>query len=219
MPTEVKLPNLGDGVDSGDILDVLVKEGDQVDKDQGIIEIETGKATLQVPSTFAGKVTKVHVASGQTVKPGAILLTLEGAAKETGAKVPAAPAAPAAKAAPAAAPPAAKASPKPAPAKPAAAKPAEPPPEPAPVATAAPAEPATEPTESGGEIAAGPAVRRFAREVGVDLTRVTGSGPGGRISREDVLAVVRQASQAAGANGAGKASQRDNWGPIHAEKM
>ncbi|MGI8979146.1 MAG: 2-oxo acid dehydrogenase subunit E2 [Pirellulaceae bacterium] len=222
MPTEVTLPNLGDGIDSGDILDVLVKAGDQVAKDQGIIEIETGKATLQVPSTFAGKVTKVHVAAGQTVKPGEVLLTLEAAAKEAVAKAPAAPAAPAAKAAPAAAPPAApaaKASPKPAPTKPADAKPAEPPPEPAPVATATPADPVAEPTESGGEIAAGPAVRRFAREVGVDLNRVTGSGPGGRISREDVLTVVRQSSQAAGANGAGKASQRDNWGPIHAEKM
>ncbi len=215
MPTEVTLPNLGDGIDSGDILDVLVKAGDQVAKDQGIIEIETGKATLQVPSTFAGKVTKVHVAAGQTVKPGAVLLTLEAAAKEAVAK---APAAPAAKAPPAATPPA-KAPPKPAASKPATPAPAAPPPEPAPVAVEAPAEPVPEPAENGGEIAAGPAVRRFAREVGVDLNRVTGSGPGGRISREDVLTVVRQSSQAAGANGAGKASQRDNWGPIHAEKM
>ncbi|MBC7852979.1 MAG: 2-oxo acid dehydrogenase subunit E2 [Pirellulaceae bacterium] len=215
MPTEVTLPNLGDGIDSGDILDVLVKAGDQVAKDQGIIEIETGKATLQVPSTFAGKVTKVHVAAGQTVKPGAVLLTLEAAAKEAVAK---APAAPAAKAPPAAAP-AAKAPPKPAPSKPATPAPAAPQPESAPVAVEAPAEPVPEPVDSGGEIAAGPAVRRFAREVGVDLNRVTGSGPGGRISREDVLTVVRQSSQAAGANGAGKASQRDNWGPIHAEKM
>src|SRR6185295_6876907 len=119
MPTEVTLPNLGDGVDSGDILDVLVKEGDQVSKDQGIIEIETGKATLQVPSTFAGKVTKVHVSTGQTIKPGAVLLTLEAAAKEAVAKgAPAAPkATQPAKAPPqAAAPPAApaKAPPKPA---------------------------------------------------------------------------------------------------------
>src|SRR6185436_17191002 len=111
MPTEVTLPNLGDGVDSGDILDVLVKEGDTVSKDQGIIEIETGKATLQVPSTFAGKVTKVHVATGQTIKPGAVLLTLEPAAKEAVAKgAPAAPKAHApAKAPQAAAPPAAPA--------------------------------------------------------------------------------------------------------------
>ena len=63
MPTEVKLPNLGDGVDSGDVLDVLVKEGDVIAKDQGILEIETGKATIQVPSNQAGKVVKVHVAN------------------------------------------------------------------------------------------------------------------------------------------------------------
>jgi pyruvate/2-oxoglutarate dehydrogenase complex dihydrolipoamide acyltransferase (E2) component len=218
MPTEVTLPNLGDGVDSGDILDVLVKEGDQVSKDQGIIEIETGKATLQVPSTFAGKVTKVHVATGQTVKPGAVLLTLDAAAKEAVAKV--APAAPKA-AQPAKAPPQAAApiaAPAKAPPKPAAPAPA-PSPEPAPVAVEAPAPPLPEPTTDSAEIAAGPAVRRFAREVGVDLKRVTGSGPGGRITREDVLTVVRQSSHAAGADGSGKVTQRDNWGPIHAEKM
>lgn len=220
MPTEVTLPNLGDGVDSGDILDVLVKEGDQVSKDQGIIEIETGKATLQVPSTIAGRVTKVHVATGQTIKPGAVLLTLEAAAKEAVAKgAPAAPkAAQPAKAPQAAAPPAApaaKAPPKPATPAPAPA----PTPEPATVAVEAPAPPLPEPTTDSAEIAAGPAVRRFAREVGVDLKRVTGSGPGGRITREDVLTVVRQSSHAAGADGSAKVTQRDNWGPIHAEKM
>jgi pyruvate dehydrogenase E2 component (dihydrolipoamide acetyltransferase) len=220
MPTEVTLPNLGDGVDSGDILDVLVKEGDQVSKDQGILEIETGKATLQVPSTFAGKVTKVHVATGQTIKPGAVLLTLEAAAKEAVAKAaPAAPkAAQPAKPPPQAAAPAAKAPPQPAAAKQAPPAPA-PASEPTPAAVDAPAAPLPEPTTDGAEIAAGPAVRRFAREVGVDLNRVTGSGPGGRITREDVLTVVRQSSHAAGADGSGKVTQRDNWGPIHAEKM
>jgi pyruvate/2-oxoglutarate dehydrogenase complex dihydrolipoamide acyltransferase (E2) component len=222
MPTEVTLPNLGDGVDSGDILDVLVKEGDTVSKDQGIIEIETGKATLQVPSTFAGKVTKVHVATGQTVKPGAVLLTLDAAAKEAVAKAPAPKAAPA-KTAPQAPPPAAAPqSVAKAPAEAPASKPASPPPAPEPKPAAAVATapaPLPESTADGGEIAAGPAVRRFAREVGVDLGRVTGSGPGGRITREDVLAVVRQASHASGADGSGKVTQRDNWGPIHAEKM
>ena len=216
MPTEVTLPNLGDGVDSGDILDVLVKEGDQVSKDQGIIEIETGKATLQVPSTFAGRVTKVHVATGQTIKPGAVLLTLDAAAKEAVAKTPAVPA-PAAKAPLAAAP----APPPPAksPPKSVAPKPAVHSPEPTPVAVVASPTPTAEPIADGGEIAAGPAVRRFAREVGVDLSRVTGTGPGGRITREDVLGVVRQASHAAASNGSNKPTQRDNWGPIRVEKM
>ena len=219
MPTQITLPNLGDGIDSGDILDVLVKEGDLVAKDQGIIEIETGKATLQVPSTQSGKVTKVHVAAGQSIKPGAVLLTLDAAAKEAAAKAPAAPPQEAPKEAAAPAPPAQEAQPKPA-KKPAAPAPAAPPPKPelAPAA-AEPSAPTPEPATDGGEIAAGPAVRRFAREVGVDLKRVTGSGPGGRITREDVLAVVRQASHAAGANDAGKPTQRDNWGPIRPEKM
>src|SRR4051794_75877 len=78
MPIEIKLPSLGDGIDTGDVLELLVKEGDIVAKDQGIIELETGKATLQVPSSAAGKVVKVHVAPGQTIPVGAPLLTLEG---------------------------------------------------------------------------------------------------------------------------------------------
>src|SRR3954464_3118470 len=88
MATEVKLPNLGDGVDTGDVLELLVKEGDTIAKDQGILEIETGKATMQVPSSAAGKVTKIHVQAGQTITPGAALGTLEPA--EAGEK-PAAP--------------------------------------------------------------------------------------------------------------------------------
>src|SRR5205823_10705338 len=81
MAIEVKLPSLGEGIDTGDVLELLVKEGDIVAKDQGIIELETGKATLQVPSSAAGKVVKVHVAPGQTVPVGASLLTLEGEEK------------------------------------------------------------------------------------------------------------------------------------------
>jgi len=79
MAIEVKLPNLGDGVDTGDVLELLVKEGDIVAKDQGLIELETGKATLQVPSSAAGKVSKIHVHLGQTIPPGTLLVTLEGA--------------------------------------------------------------------------------------------------------------------------------------------
>lgn len=225
MPTDVKLPNLGDGIDTGDVLELLVKEGDTIAKDQGIVELETGKATLQVPSSAAGKILKVHIKPGQTIPVGATLLTLEAATADVAsAPVKAAPApakapAPAPKPAPAP-PPAAAApapAPKPAPAPPKAAAPAPPP---APAPSPAPPEPAAE----SGNVAAGPAVRRFAREVGVDLARVTGSGPGGRITRDDVLAVVRHASQTAAAAPATKgkgstATARDNWGPIRAEKM
>ncbi len=228
MAIEVKLPNLGEGVESGDIVDVLVSEGDTIAKDQAILDIETGKATMQVPSDFAGKVVKVHVKKGQTVKNGATLLTLEGAVA-SGSAAPAkpAPAAEAPKAAPApakpapAAPAAQPAATKPAPV---ASAPVKPAPAPQPVAQAAPVAtlaPAEEPAETG-DVAAGPAVRRFAREVGVDLSRVAGSGPGGRISREDVLAVVRAQSQGVGVNSSktdAGASARDGYGPIHIEKM
>ena len=86
MPIEVKLPSLGDGIDTGDVLELLVKEGDVVAKDQGIIELETGKATLQVPSSAAGKVAKIHVKAGQTIPPGTLLLTLEGTEAGLGAR-------------------------------------------------------------------------------------------------------------------------------------
>src|SRR5207253_1973738 len=92
MAIEVKLPNLGDGIDTGDVLELLVKEGDTIAKDQGLIELETGKATLQVPSSAAGKISKIHVKPGQTIPPGTLLVTLEGteAAGKAAAEKPAA---------------------------------------------------------------------------------------------------------------------------------
>lgn len=194
MAIDVKLPELGDGITSGDVLEVLVTEGAVVKKDQGLLEIETDKATVTVPSPSAGKVVKILVAAGQSVPIGGVILQLEGSAAEA-PKAAAPKAAPVA--APAAEPPKAEA-PKPAPAKPAA-TPAAPKPAPAPVAkqVAAPepqpvaVAPAVEYVEAGDTVPAGPAVRRFAREVGIDLSTVTGTGEGGRITREDVLAAVR----------------------------
>jgi pyruvate dehydrogenase E2 component (dihydrolipoamide acetyltransferase) len=222
MAIDVKLPSLGDGVDSGDVLDVLVREGDVVTKDQGILELETGKATVQVPSSHAGKVLKVHVSKGQTIPIGALLLTVEG----TAAGAPAVKTAPPAPAAVPAPPP----PPQPAPPPAVVTKPVA---VPAPVAPIAPV--AVKPTPvappvstvvddaaDDGSIAAGPAVRRFAREVGIDLRRVTGTGTGGRITREDVLAAVRLASVATAQSGSktkSTATARDNWGPVRVEKM
>lgn len=227
MPTEVKLPNLGDGIDTGDILEVLVKEGEIITKEQGILELETGKATVQVPSSAGGKVLKVHVKQGQSIPPGELLLTLEEATDEAkpAAQKPAPPAKKAAPAPPKTEAPAAPSKPEPPQPKPSKQEPApapQPPaPSPQPQAATATTEALPEPTQDGG-VAAGPAVRRFAREVGVDLASVTGSGPGGRITREDVLAVVRQTSQTA-ATGSAKASStataRDNWGPVRIEKL
>jgi pyruvate dehydrogenase E2 component (dihydrolipoamide acetyltransferase) len=242
MEIEVTLPELGDGIKSGDILEVLVSVGDEVKKDQGLLEVETDKATVTLPSSHAGRVAKVLVKAGDTVKIGATVVVLEAAG---GAAAPAAapkaqaapPAAPSKPVAPApapvpAAPPAAVAA---APVAPAPVAPAPAPrpavPAPAPVAPVAAAVPA------GGPVPAGPAVRRFAREVGVDLAFVKGTGEGGRITREDVLEAVRQASQvmrgglataAAPAAGtlvssssapAADGRAADSWGPVRIEKL
>ncbi len=210
MAIEVKLPELGDGIKSGDILDVLVREGDTIAKDQSICEIETDKATVPVPSSHAGKVVKIHVQAGQSVAIGAVLLTLEGATAPAApapaaappaaapAPAPAAPAAPPVAAAPAApAPTPQAASPAPAP-EPAAPRPAPAPAAPAPQVNSAPVAPVASAPPMGEVTPAGPAIRRLAREVGIDLARVTGTGPGGRILREDVLAAVRRSATGPG---------------------
>ena len=242
MPIEIKLPSLGDQIDSGDVLEVKVHVGDVIQKDQGIVELETDKATVEVPSTHAGKVLKIHVKDGQTIKIGAALITLEETA--VSAAAPATPAKPAKQAASAKAPepkPAQSSQPTVTPVVSSPPKVLEPVAVPSPVAktpaastsvTAASA--SSNPSASKSDqsasatsetIAAGPAVRRFAREVGVDLMRVTGSGTGGRITRDDILAVVRQANEVARNRGPAPAtplaevSEMDPWGPVRFEKM
>ena len=79
MSIEVKVPDLGDGLDSGDVLNVLVAVGDVVEAEQGIVELETEKAVAEIPSTQAGRVATVHVQVGETVAIGAALITLETA--------------------------------------------------------------------------------------------------------------------------------------------
>src|SRR5947209_8927327 len=115
--TEFKLPDLGENIASGDVVSLLVKEGDIVKPQQDVIEIETEKAVIPVPSSLGGKVAKIHVKPGQTVKVGQILLSLEEAAAAATSKPQAAPTKSAAKSEPPA-----KAAPKQAPAKAAPAK-------------------------------------------------------------------------------------------------
>ncbi|QDV27425.1 2-oxo acid dehydrogenase subunit E2 [Aureliella helgolandensis] len=192
MAIDVKLPELGDGIESGDVLELFVSEGDSVEREQGLLEIETDKATVTVPSPASGKISKILVKAGDTLPIGGVILQLEGA--ESAAPAASAPA-PAAAPAPAPEPPPAPAAATPPPA--AAAPAAAPPATPAPATFTAPTPPPAAPVPSESDsVAAGPAVRRFAREVGVDLSQVTGSGEGGRISREDVLKAVRETSAA-----------------------
>ena len=227
MPLEIKLPDIG--VDSGDVLEILVAEGDTIQLEQGILELETDKATVIVPSPQAGVVTKVNCKEGDTIKPGQVILTLDpvaGAAKPAATKPPVAVRAETPAEAPTAKtpiPPAAKqAAKKPEPSVqsvvpeiPATPKRPVAPVVPKPVAAVV----ADEAAQDLSHVAAGPAIRRFAREVGVDLTRVQGTGENGRIVRDDILRVVRQGHQNGSSSRPASGGQNDGHGPVHVEKM
>lgn len=160
------LPELGENVTAGDVSRVLVNVGDAIARDQPVIEIETDKATVEVPSTVAGVVTDIKVKTGDKVKTGTVVLTVEGSAGSMGstsakgatgdAKVVSMPRS---MRPPASMPQAAEIT-----------------------AIAAPA------SDRGPSAPASPMVRRIAREIGVDVDQVQGSGPEGRISQDDVKA-------------------------------
>ena len=181
---EVKVPDIGDFKDVP-VIEILVKPGDAVKKDDSLVTLESDKATMEVPAPSSGVVKTVLVKVGDKVTEGVAIVTMEVEGEST-------------KAAPAAGAPApAKPAPEPAPA---AAAPAKPAPAPAAAATApAPAEPA----ESRAPPHASPGVRRFARELGVDVAKVTGSGPKARILKEDIQNFVKQAIAGGGPGAAG----------------
>lgn len=249
---DVILPELGEGVDSGDVLEIFVSEGEQVTRDQGLLELETDKATVTVPSPFSGTVTKIVVSVGQTVAKGEVVVQIDSSDVATpppAAPAPAAAAEPPAAAAPVSAPapatPPAPVQPAPAPTAPPASAPAPQAAAPQPAAPQASAPPAAPQTVSersaSSPIPASPSVRLFAREVGVDLTTVTGTQEGGRIGREDVLrairesaaersapttsAIARSASPVASPVGGNKALAlpgepgQDDYGPVRVERL
>ncbi|MEC9093501.1 MAG: 2-oxo acid dehydrogenase subunit E2 [Planctomycetota bacterium] len=229
MATAVKTPDLGDGIDSGDVLEVLVSVGDTIGQGDGIVELETDKATVTVPSEVGGTVSKIVVAEGDTVGIGATLIEVEVSAQEAPAPKPV------------------EKSPEP--------KLPEPPSNPPevavdppvqtttapPVTDASPSTPTLPPnapllppstpvstvdsggTSAGQVIPAGPANRRFAREVGVDLTQVTGTGQDGRITREDILDAVRNNTSSPSATTKQESKdpnmETDGVGPVVYEKM
>lgn len=174
---EVKVPDIGD-FKNIPIIEILVKPGDSVKAEDPLIALESDKATLEVPAPSAGTVKEIKVKVGDKVSEGTLVLMLDAAA-----------------------PPAAAATPAPQPA--AAAQPVAAAPSPA--SAPQPAAPASAPSASSSPTAslepideakmklvhAGPSVRGFARELGADLSKVTGSGPKGRILREDVQAYVK----------------------------
>jgi pyruvate dehydrogenase E2 component (dihydrolipoamide acetyltransferase) len=206
---EIRVPDLGDFKDVA-VIDVLVKQGDTVEVDTPLLTLETEKATIDVPSADAGTIEKLHVEKGSKVSMGSLIATLgdkqSAAAKsqaEAGAETTAESKADA-KVEPKAQPSKAEAAASPAAAKPVAKpeKPADAAPVPAavptlaaatkPSSTPAAAPPAAKINEAAFATAhAGPSVRRFARELGVDLGRVKGSGGKSRITEEDVKAFVK----------------------------
>ncbi len=176
-PVEVRVPDIGDFKDVA-VIEMLVKVGDTIKVEQSLFTVESDKASMEIPSPAAGVVKELKVKIGDTVNIGDLVAVLEGAASSAAApaSAPAAPApAPASAAAAAAAPAAAQASaPAPAP------------------ASAAPV-PAHQPgTPAPGLPHASPSVRKFARELGVPLEEVKGTGPKGRITQEDIAAFTKQ---------------------------
>ena len=208
--TEFKVPELGENVATGDVTRVLVNVGDTIKKEQPVLELETDKATIEVPSSVAGVVKEIRVKKGDKVRVGAVVLTVDGPSSNGGgasaaeAAAPAPQHAPTPKAAPEAAPAQAQA---PASSPAAASAPAQPKVVSMPVrsteqpAAAAPL-PAV-PRPDGRAAPASPGVRRLAREIGVNINDVEGTGPGGRISQEDVKEHARRILSSVGAAGAG----------------
>jgi pyruvate dehydrogenase E2 component (dihydrolipoamide acetyltransferase) len=176
----LKLPELGEGVHEGELVKWRVKEGDVVKDDQAICDIMTDKATIELPSPFSGKITKILAKEGQMVHVGQDMLEYEG----KGGSATASPAA----AAPAAAKPAAPAATASAPA----------------AMTAAPS--VSVQTSIATSVAAAPSTRRFARESGVEITQVPATGPHGRVMREDVERFVTGGGRGTSSNGAGAVS-------------
>ncbi len=192
---EARVPDLG-GSSEVPVIELLVKVGDTVKKDQGLVTLESDKATMEVPSAFAGIVREIKVKLGDELSEGSLVAIIEEASASVGAASAAIPSI-AAEAAPTAT---------------AAVVPAPTVAAPAPVAPSRPeAAPTTAHTHDATQLAgnalpyASPSVRLFARELGVDLAKVSGSARGGRITRDDVQNYVKNAlaKPAAAASGGG----------------
>jgi pyruvate dehydrogenase E2 component (dihydrolipoamide acetyltransferase) len=158
---ELHLPELGEGVDGGDVIGILVAVGDSIAVDQPVIEIEIDKGVVEMPASVAGVVEEIHVKKGDRTTEGQLILVMNAASASPTVEAAAPVEVKAATAPPA---------------------PTGPPPvAPAPVAAAT-----TVAAPARKLIPAAPSVRRFAREIGIDIAQVTGSGPRGRLSIQDI---------------------------------
>ncbi|MBI1395775.1 MAG: dihydrolipoyllysine-residue acetyltransferase [Betaproteobacteria bacterium] len=222
---EVLVPDIGDFKDVP-VIEILVNPGDSIEAETSVVTLESDKATMEVPSPIAGVVKDLKVKVGDKVSQGSLILTVE-AAEAAGA--------PAATPEPATPAPAPAPAPTSAPAASAGTSPAVL--DVAPSPSSAPAAPPTQPVEIDeagfAKAHASPSIRRFARELGVDLGKVNGTGPKGRILREDIQNFVKQALSGAsagasqGAGGPGLALGLPAWptvdfakfGPVETQPM
>jgi pyruvate dehydrogenase E2 component (dihydrolipoamide acetyltransferase) len=150
MPRPFTLPDLGEGLTEAEIVKILVHEGDVIQEDTPLLEVETDKATVEIPSPMSGRVEKIHVRPQQTVKVGEVLVTFADAGATPASRAPAT--------------------------------------VPRSAGVAVASTPASQTAD--GPVPATPATRRLARELGVDLRTVRGTGPGGRVSDQDVRAAA-----------------------------
>jgi pyruvate dehydrogenase E2 component (dihydrolipoamide acetyltransferase) len=215
----MKLPELGENIEGGDVLRVMVKPGDAIKKDQPVLELETDKATIEVPSSASGVVKEVKVKPGEKVKVGQTIFIVDDGAEAGG------------DAAKADAPAPKKTEPakEEAPAPPKAAEPVKAEPKrkaevvemkPSKPAAAAAATPSADPSS----IPAAPSARRLARELGVNIQDIQGSGAGGRISMDDVTAYARRLLSGAGVSRPAAAAADalpdfSKWGAVERKPM
>ena len=243
MPVELKLPELGENIEKGDVARVLVKVGDVVAKDQSVMELETDKATIEVPSSVAGTVTEVRVKAGEKAAVGQVVMVLDEAAGDAEAAAEAKPKADGADAAgETAKPEAAKKAETAAPAAEAPARDKAPesvPAEDAQEGGEAPAQrhaapvvdisrgrtssaPAAAPARTAAaSVPAAPSTRRYARELGVEIGEVPGTGPGGRIGQADVKEHVKTLLAGGGGRRAMATPLPDfsKWGAVDVQPM
>jgi len=206
MAATLKIPELGENVDAVDVVKVLVGLGETISMDQPVIEVETEKASVEVPATVAGAITELHVEVGDTLRTGDPIVTVEPSDALGSEEEPPHPEAAAAERPPAPTPG------------------GEPEEEPAATAEADPlAPPRSAPAGPRKLVPAAPTVRRFAREVGVEISQVKGSGPGGRISIDDVKAFTARELHRVGESAAGiqqpKLPDFSAWGDVRREAM
>ena len=197
MPVQFALPDLGENIESGDVIRILVDVGDHLAEDQTVIELETDKAVIEVPSSIDGTVTGILIQQGDTIAVGQPILEVE-----TG-EAPAVEETPPIAEEPARAP-----------------TPEEP--TPTPIAQeAAPVVEEAPPISTDGPVPAAPSTRRLAREIGVDIVQIQGTGPGGRVSIDDVKAHSKKLHAARGAAPAAAAPLPDfsQWGAVERQPM